>query len=78
MKDTWKTIAKTLTDIREVKEQFAKIQENPALYGAENGFAAEKLALLEQLIDLTGEVNLAGKEIMSRAMAKSKKPKGSE
>jgi hypothetical protein len=77
MKDTsQKTIAKTLTAVRKVEEQFARIQENPALYGAEDGFTAEELAILEQLITLCGEAGLAGKEIGRRALAKSKNTKG--
>jgi hypothetical protein len=73
MDDTsWKTIAETIADLREVEEQFAKIQENPALYGAGNGFTTEKLALLDQLIELCGAVSFAGKEITKRALAKKK------
>jgi hypothetical protein len=68
---SWKTIANAIPAIREVEEQFAKIQENPALYGAENGFTAERLELLNQLITLCGETSFAGKEIMKRALAKS-------
>jgi hypothetical protein len=73
---TWKTLAKASTVLREIEEQFAKIQENPALYGAENGFNAERLELLDQVTTQCGVVNIAGKEIARRAMAQSKKPNG--
>jgi hypothetical protein len=61
------TIGQTLVAIREVEEKFAKIQENPARYGAENGgLTAQEIDLLEKLITLIGEVNLAGSAILKR------------
>jgi hypothetical protein len=61
-------IARTLMAIKEVEENFRKIQENPALYGAENGLTSEKLELLEKIIALCGEVNIAGDAIGRRAV----------
>jgi hypothetical protein len=37
-------LSQTLAAILTVEEKFKKIQENPALYGAENGFTAGELA----------------------------------
>jgi hypothetical protein len=62
------TIARTLMAIKEVEEKFQKIQENPALNGAEYGLTSEELELLEKLIELCGEVNLAGDAIGRRAV----------
>jgi hypothetical protein len=60
-------IIQTLVAIREVEDKFAKIQENPALYGAENGgLTKQEHELLEKLIELSGEVNLAGNAILKR------------
>jgi hypothetical protein len=79
LKDTlWKTIAKTIVAVRKVEEQFAKIQENPALHSAENSLTDEGQTILDQLITLCGAANIAGKEIGRRALAKSKKTKGDD
>jgi len=59
-------IIKVLLAVRTVEEKFRKIQENPALNGAENGFTAEENKLIGQLIDLCGEVNIAGDAILKR------------
>jgi hypothetical protein len=64
------TIARTLAAIKAVEEKFSKIQENPALYGAENGFTQQELELLDKLIELCGEVNIAGDAISKRALTK--------
>jgi hypothetical protein len=61
-------IARTIAVISEVEKKFQKIQENPALNGAEHGLTSEELELLEKLIDLCGEVNLAGDAIARRAV----------
>jgi hypothetical protein len=63
---TQKAIIQALLLMRDVRERFAGIQENPALHGAENGFTNKELETLKELIDLSGEVNLAGKEISKR------------
>jgi len=61
------TILRTLNAIREVEDKFSKIQENPALYSAENGgLKKDEIELLEELIKLSGEVNIAGNAIMKR------------
>jgi len=64
------TIARTLLVIREVEEKYSKIQENPALYGSENGgLEKHEIELLERLIELSGEVNIAGNAIMKRYLS---------
>lgn len=59
-------IIKALLEIRTVEEKFSKIQENPAFYGAENGLTPHELEILEKLIHLCGEVNIAGNAISKR------------
>jgi hypothetical protein len=54
--------------IKTVKEMFRKIQENPALYGAENGLTSHEMEILEKLISLMGEANIAADEISKRAL----------
>ena len=66
-KETQILIAKTLTEIQTVEEKFRKIQENPALNGSENGLTAHELELLEKLISLIGEANIAADAIFRRA-----------
>jgi hypothetical protein len=60
------TIAQLLVTIRDVEEKFAKIQENPALNGAENGLTNKECEMLEKLIVLSGEANLAANAIIKR------------
>jgi hypothetical protein len=67
------TIVRALVAIREVEEKFRKIQENPALNGAENGFTTQELELLERLIELCGEANIAGDVITKRALSMESK-----
>jgi tRNA C32,U32 (ribose-2'-O)-methylase TrmJ len=65
------TVVRTLVAIREVEDKFSKIQENPALFGAENdGLTMQELGLLEKLIELSGEVNIAGDAILKRYLPK--------
>jgi len=59
-------ILQAMLAIKTVEEKFRKIQENPALFGAENGLKADEYALLGKLIDLCGEVNIAGDVILKR------------
>jgi len=59
-------IMQVLLAIKTVEEKFRKIQENPALYGAENGLTADEHELLGKLIGLCGEVNIAGDVILKR------------
>jgi hypothetical protein len=61
-------ITRTLMEIRTVEDKFRKIQENPALYGAENGFTAHEAETLEKLISISGEINIAADEIIKRAL----------
>lgn len=68
--ETQKTLNQVLRQIREVEEKFRKIQENLALNGGENGFTKHELELLEKLISLTSEVNIAGDAISRRACVK--------
>jgi len=66
-KETQALITRTLIEIRTVEEKFRKIQENPALYGAENSLTAHDLEILEKLISLAGEANIAADAILKRA-----------
>lgn len=59
-------LTQALVEMNGVEEKFRKIQENPALYGAENGLTAEELTLLEKLRAVVGEANLAATEILKR------------
>jgi len=59
-------ILQVLSEIKTVEEKFRKIQENPALNGAENGLTADEIELLNKLIGLCGEVNIAGDAILKR------------
>jgi hypothetical protein len=59
-------IKQVLLAVKTVEEKYRKIQENPALNGAENGFTADELELLGKLIGLCGEVNIAGDAILKR------------
>jgi hypothetical protein len=62
------TILRTLIEIRSIEEKFAKIQENPALYGAENGLTNHELAIFEKLIEQIGAANLAVDAILKRIL----------
>jgi hypothetical protein len=66
-KETQDLISKTLTEIRTVEEKFRKIQENPALNGAEYGLTAQEQESLKKLISLAGEANIAADAILRRA-----------
>jgi hypothetical protein len=66
-KETQDLIAKALAGIKTVEEKFRKIQENPALNGAEYGLTAQQQESLEKLISLAGEANIAADEILKRA-----------
>ena len=59
-------ITRALVEIKTVEEKFSKIQENPALNGPENGLTEHELKILEQLISLCGEANLAASAISRR------------
>jgi hypothetical protein len=43
------TILKTLIEIKSIEEKFVEIQENPAIYDAENGLIAYESAIFEKL-----------------------------
>jgi hypothetical protein len=62
----WRLIARTINAIRDVEEKFRKIQENPALHGAELGLTAEEHEMLEKVIEYCGEVAIAGDAIARR------------
>jgi len=62
-------ITNALVAIKTVEEKFRKIQENPALNGAEHGLTAKEMEILEKLIELCGEANIAADEISRRASA---------
>jgi hypothetical protein len=59
-------IAQVLVEINRVEEKFRKIQENPALNGAENGLTANELEILNKLITQCGEANIAADAISKR------------
>jgi hypothetical protein len=59
-------IMHVLSAVKTVEEKYRKIQENPALNGAENGLTAYEIELLGKLIGLCGEVNIAGDAILKR------------
>jgi len=63
-------VKRTLSAVKDVEEKFNKILENSALTISENGGLTKKeIDLLEQLIELSGEVNLAGNAIMKRYLS---------
>jgi hypothetical protein len=68
-KETQALITKTLLGIKSIEEKFSKIQENPALYGAENGLTNQEVEMLGRLITLVGEVNIAADKIIKRGSA---------
>jgi len=59
-------ITQIIIKMKEVEDKFRKIQENPALHGAENGLTAEELTILGKLIELIGEANIAADAILKR------------
>jgi|GEM_PF-5881035 len=59
-------IIKILLEIKIVEEKFRKTQENSALYGFENGMTSEEIKILDKIINLIGEVNLAADTILKR------------
>jgi len=62
-------ITKFLLEIKTVEEKFSKIQENPAMHGAENGLTEYELQLLDKLINYMGEFNIAGDAILKRILS---------
>jgi len=62
-------ITKILLEIKAVEEKFSKIQENPAMHGAENGLTKHELQILEKLINYMGEFNMAGDMILKRILS---------
>ena len=60
-------ITQVLITIKIIEEKFRKIQENPALYGAENGLNAQEQKIFETLINSIGVANLAADEILGRS-----------
>ena len=59
-------ISKVLSEIRIAEDKFRKIQENPAMFGAENGLTANQLELLGKVISMVGEINIAADTILKR------------
>ncbi|MCL2721517.1 MAG: hypothetical protein FWD47_09290 [Treponema sp.] len=59
-------ISKVLSEIRIAEDKFRKIQENPAMYGAEYGLNVNESELLGKVINLVGEVNIAADSILKR------------
>jgi len=60
-------IVNILINIQTVENKFRKIQENLAMYGAENGFTEQELNILENLINWIGETNIALDAIIKRS-----------
>jgi hypothetical protein len=61
-------ILQFLSDIKSVEEKFAEIQENTALYVAENGLTDHEITILEKLIEQLGEVGIAADAITKRLL----------
>ena len=60
-------ITKALLEIKAVEEKFRKILENPALFTSENGgLSTQEHDLLKKLINLCGQVNIAGDIIIKK------------
>jgi len=59
-------ITKILIKIKTVEEKFKKIQENPALYGAEHGLTKEELIIFDKFINSNDEVNIITDEIIKK------------
>jgi hypothetical protein len=72
MSDDMAIIMRALVVIRNIKEKYARIQEDPALHGPENALTAEEVEILEKLIALSGEAAFAAKEIYNRFLGMSK------
>jgi hypothetical protein len=66
MDDNGDRIKQVLISIKKVEEKFARIQENPALHGAENGLTDQELGILDKLIVISGEAMLAADAISKR------------
>jgi len=61
-------IFRTLMEIKRVEEKYRKIQENPAMNSTTNGLTAHEQEILEKLIALCDEVNIAGDAISKRVL----------
>jgi hypothetical protein len=59
-------IAQILVGIKIVEEKFAKIQENPSLYGSENGLTNKEVEILDKLIEYIGVAGIAADSILKR------------
>ena len=59
-------IMQVLLEIKNIEERFSKIQENPALYGPENGFTEDELKKLDLIISLIGESSISATAILKR------------
>jgi len=68
-KETQLLISQALSKIKVVEEKYRKIQENPALYGVENGLTTHEQEILNKLIDSVGEANIAADAIIKRGSA---------
>jgi len=55
-------------EIKTVEKKFRRIQEKSVQNGAENGLTANEQELLGKLINLCGEVNIAGDVILRRCL----------
>jgi hypothetical protein len=69
--DSMDVILQTLISIRKVEEKFARIQKNPALYGAENGLTPQEIETLDKLIAMNSEAMLAADAISRRILGNS-------
>jgi hypothetical protein len=61
-------LARAIMSIKNVHEKFAKIQEDPAFHGAENGLTAQELEILDKLIAINGEAMLAADAIIKKIL----------
>ena len=64
-------ILRALLEIKSVEEKYRKILEDPALFTSENGgFSAHEHEILEKLISLCGEANIAADVIIKKSLKK--------
>jgi hypothetical protein len=68
------TILKTLIEIKRIEEKFAKIQEDPARNGAENGLTNHELEIFEKLIEQIGAASIAADGIIKRQLGDGRDP----
>jgi len=62
-------ILQTLVNIKNVEEKYRQILENPALFVSENGgFSTQDHDILEKIISLSNEMNIAADVITPKRL----------